>query len=265
MSLPVPDIREFVAPDTWRAIDFISDLHLEADHPRTVEALFHYLDTTPADAVFLLGDVFEVWVGDDALHEPGSFEAACCARLRDAALRRAIFFMHGNRDFLVGAGFTQATGIPVLQDPTVLVFAGRRWLLSHGDALCLADVPYQKFRAIARDPQWQAQLLARPLAERRAQGRSARTESEARKQAGTAFYGDVDGGATLQWLHAAHAHALIHGHTHLPADHALGEAIGGHALARHVLTDWDLEAPVPRAEALRLTAAGLERIRLVPR
>ncbi len=264
MSLSAPDIREFVAPGAWRTVDFISDLHLEADHPATVDAFSHYLDTTPADAVFLLGDLFEVWVGDDAIQEPGSFEAACCALLRRAASRKALYFMHGNRDFLVGAGFTEATGIPVLQDPTVLVFSGSRWLLSHGDALCLADVPYQKFRAMARDPQWQAQLLALPLAARRAQGRSARAESESRKQSGTAFYGDVDNAAAMQWLQAAQATALIHGHTHLPADHML-QAADGAALARHVLTDWDLSARTPRAEALRLTAAGLERICLVPR
>jgi len=264
MSLPVPDVREFFAPAGWRTVDFVSDLHLEAEHPATVDAFTGYLDATPADAVFLLGDLFEVWVGDDALQELGSFEQSIAAVLRRAASRIPLYFMHGNRDFLVGAGFTAATGIPVLEDPTVLVFAGQRWLLSHGDALCLDDVEYQKFRAVARNPQWQAQLLTRTLAERRAQGRSVRAESEARKQSGTGFYGDVDTGAAMQWLQAARAPALIHGHTHLPADHTLGEA-GGAVRTRHVLTDWDLAAQPPRAGALRLTAAGLERISLVPR
>lgn len=264
MTTAVPPIEELTAPSAWRTVDFVSDLHLEADQPATVDAFSRYLDTTPADAVFLLGDLFEVWVGDDAIQEPGSFEAACCALLRRAASRKALYFMHGNRDFLVGGGFTAATGIAVLGDPTVLAFAGRRWLLSHGDALCLDDREYQKFRAVARNPQWQAQLLARPLAERRAQGRSVRAESEARKQSGAGFYGDVDAAATLQWLQAARAQALIHGHTHLPADHALSAA-DSTALARHVLTDWDLSARPPRAGALRLTATGLERIGLAPR
>ncbi|ROR47962.1 UDP-2,3-diacylglucosamine hydrolase [Diaphorobacter nitroreducens] len=250
---------ELAAPAAWRTVDFISDLHLEPAQPATVRALRQYLHSTPADAVFLLGDLFEVWVGDDAIDEPGSFEGACCALLAQAAHARPLYFMHGNRDFLVGEGFTRHTGIPVLDDPTVLTFAGRRWLLSHGDALCLNDVEYQRFRILARNPQWQAQLLARPLHERRAQGRSARSESEARKQAGAAVYADVDSPAAIEWLRAAGAQALIHGHTHLPADHVLAPG-----LARHVLTDWDLDAHPPRAGVLRLTAEGLQRLPLVP-
>ena len=250
---------ELAAPAAWRTVDFISDLHLEPAQPSTVQTLRQYLHSTPADAVFLLGDLFEVWVGDDAIDEPGSFEGTCCALLAQAAHARPLYFMHGNRDFLVGEGFTRHTGIPVLADPTVLTFAGRRWLLSHGDALCLNDVEYQRFRILARNPQWQAQLLARPLHERRAQGRSARSESEARKQAGAAVYADVDSPAAIEWLRAAGAQALIHGHTHLPADHVLAPG-----LARHVLTDWDLDAHPPRAGVLRLTAEGLQRLPLVP-
>ncbi len=250
---------ELAAPAAWRTVDFISDLHLEPAQPSTVQALRQYLHSTPADAVFLLGDLFEVWVGDDAIDELGSFEGACCALLAQAAHARPLYFMHGNRDFLVGEGFTRHTGIPVLADPTVLTFAGRRWLLSHGDALCLNDLEYQRFRILARNPQWQAQLLARPLHERRAQGRSARSESEARKQAGAAVYADVDSPAAIEWLRAAGAQALIHGHTHLPADHVLAPG-----LARHVLTDWDLDAHPPRAGVLRLTAEGLQRLPLVP-
>ncbi|MGB3881276.1 MAG: UDP-2,3-diacylglucosamine diphosphatase [Diaphorobacter nitroreducens] len=259
MTPSVPPMDELAAPAAWRTVDFISDLHLEPAQPATVRALRQYLHSTPADAVFLLGDLFEVWVGDDAIDEPGSFEGACCALLAQAAHARPLYFMHGNRDFLVGEGFTRHTGIPVLDDPTVLTFAGRRWLLSHGDALCLNDVEYQRFRILARNPQWQAQLLARPLHERRAQGRSARSESEARKQAGAAVYADVDSPAAIEWLRAAGAQALIHGHTHLPADHVLAPG-----LARHVLTDWDLDAHPPRAGVLRLTAEGLQRLPLVP-
>ncbi|UOB07152.1 UDP-2,3-diacylglucosamine diphosphatase [[Acidovorax] ebreus] len=259
MTPSVPPMDELAAPAAWRTVDFISDLHLEPAQPSTVQALRQYLHSTPADAVFLLGDLFEVWVGDDAIDEPGSFEGTYCALLAQAAHARPLYFMHGNRDFLVGEGFTRHTGIPVLADPTVLTFAGRRWLLSHGDALCLNDVEYQRFRILARNPQWQAQLLARPLHERRAQGRSARSESEARKQAGAAVYADVDSPAAIEWLRAAGAQALIHGHTHLPADHVLAPG-----LARHVLTDWDLDAHPPRAGVLRLTAEGLQRLPLVP-
>lgn len=259
MTPTVPRFEELHAPSHWRTVDFISDLHLQATEPATVAAWRDYLQSTPADALFILGDLFEVWVGDDALDEPGSFEAYCCATLQAAARRLPVYFMHGNRDFLVGEGFTRHTGIPVLADPTVLTFAGRRWLLSHGDALCLNDVEYQRFRILARNPQWQAQLLARPLHERRAQGRSARSESEARKQAGAAVYADVDSPAAIEWLRAAGAQALIHGHTHLPADHVLAPG-----LARHVLTDWDLDAHPPRAGVLRLTAEGLQRLPLVP-
>ena len=256
MPPTVPRAEELTAAPAWRTVDFLSDLHLDPDHEATVQALAGYLAHTPADAIFLLGDLFEVWVGDDALAEPGSFESRCCALLAQAARQHALYFLHGNRDFLIGDGFARASGVALLPDPTVLAFAGQRWLLSHGDALCLDDVEYQRFRALARNPQWQSQLLARPLAERRAQGRSARSESEARKQTG-AVYADVDGPAALQWLRAARADALIHGHTHLPADHVLAPG-----LARHVLTDWDLEAAPPRAGVLRLTSEGVQRLPL---
>ena len=259
MQQAVPPMAELVAPAGWRTVDFLADLHLEPGQPATLQALRQYLESTPADAVFLLGDLFEVWVGDDAIDEPDSFEGACSALLAGAARQRPMYFMHGNRDFLVGAEFTRRTGVALLADPTVLQFLDQRWLLSHGDALCLNDVEYQRFRAVARNSAWQAQLLARPLHERRAQGRSARSESEARKQAGAAVYADVDSPAAIEWLRAAGAQALIHGHTHLPADHVLAPG-----LARHVLTDWDLDAHPPRAGVLRLTAEGLQRLPLVP-
>ena len=257
MTPAPPAAAELVAPPSWSAVDFISDLHLEPAQPQTLHALVHYLASTAADAVFILGDLFEVWVGDDAMDESGSFEAQCCQQLAPLARRLTIYFMHGNRDFLIGPGFTRHTGIQLLPDPTALVFAQQRWLLSHGDALCLDDVQYQEFRALVRQPQWQAQLLARPLAERRAQGRAVRSQSEARKQSGQAIYADVDAPSARAWLHAAQAQALIHGHTHLPADHPLGTD-----LTRHVLSDWDMQAPTARAQVLRLSQQGLQRINL---
>ena len=254
----VPPFEELAAPSHWRTVDFISDLHLQTSEPATVAAWLHYLQTTEADALFILGDLFEVWVGDDALHEPGSFEAQGCAALRAAAQRLPLYFMHGNRDFLAGPAFLAHCGITGLADPTVLAFGGHRLVLSHGDLLCLDDVDYQRFRVQARSAEWQERFLTQPLAMRRAQARGIRQESEARKQSG-AIYADVDGPAAIAWLTAAHAHTLIHGHTHQPASHILAPG-----LQRVVLSDWDATAQPPRAEVLRLTAEGLERVALPP-
>lgn len=257
-------MAELLAPPSWRTVDFISDLHLQASEPATFAAWQHYLESTPADAVFILGDLFEVWVGDDAiggdLHSPAAgFDARCAQVMGEAAGRLALFFMHGNRDFLVGQGLMDLCNATLLQDPTVLVFpadARRRWLLSHGDALCLGDTDYMQFRSQVRTAEWQRTFLARPLAERQAIARGLREQSEARKKSGVQ-YADVDTEAARQWLQAAGSHTLIHGHTHKPAVHDLG---GGYS--RVVLSDWDLAAPVPRAEVLRLTSAGLQRIAL---
>ncbi len=254
----MPRFEELVAPSHWRTVDFLSDLHLQASEPDTLAAWHHYLQTTPADALFILGDLFEVWVGDDALDDPGSFESQACALLQAASRQRALFFLHGNRDFLIGPGFARHTGATLLHDPTVLVWQGQRLLLSHGDALCLDDVDYQRFRVQARSVQWQEHFLAKPLAQRRAQARGIRAESEARKQSG-AVYADVDGPAAIAWLQAARATTLVHGHTHRPAEHALAPG-----LARVVLSDWDAAAQPPRADVLRLTPQGLERIAIVP-
>ena len=258
MTTTVPRFEELIAPSHWRTVDFISDLHLQASEPATVAAFAHYLRTTPADALFILGDLFEVWVGDDAIDEPGSFEAEGCALLRAASQRLPLFFMHGNRDFLAGSGFFARAGAAGLADPTVLVFGGQRIVLSHGDLLCLDDADYQRFRLQARSSAWQDAFLAQPLATRRAQARGIRQESEARKQSGTT-YADVDGPAAAAWLQAAGASTLVHGHTHRPADHLLAPG-----LTRVVLSDWDAAALPPRLETLRLSAAGLERIALGP-
>lgn len=254
----MPRFEELVAPSHWRTVDFLSDLHLQASEPDTLAAWHHYLQTTPADALFILGDLFEVWVGDDALDDPGSFESQACALLQAASRLRALFFLHGNRDFLIGPGFARHTGATLLHDPTVLVWQGQRLLLSHGDALCLDDVDYQRFRVQARSVQWQEHFLAQPLAQRRAQARGIRAESEARKQSG-AVYADVDGPAAIAWLQAAQATTLVHGHTHRPAEHTLAPD-----LRRVVLSDWDAAAHPPRADVLRLTPQGLERIAIVP-
>jgi UDP-2,3-diacylglucosamine hydrolase len=253
-AVAVPRIAELTAPPAWRTIEFISDLHLHAGEPATFDAWRHYMRDTSADAIFVLGDLFEVWVGDDAAAEPG-FAADCAAVLQAAAAHASVFFMHGNRDFLVGEGFLQSCGATLLADPTVLTFAGRRWLLTHGDLLCLGDTEYLRFREQVRAPSWQQAFLAKPLAERRAIAMSMRTQSESRKQSGAA-YADVDPAAAVAWMQAADAQTLIHGHTHRPADHAMP---GGQ---RIVLTDWDAAAVPPRMEALRLSAAGARRVPL---
>jgi UDP-2,3-diacylglucosamine hydrolase len=247
-------IAQYVAPAAWKAIDFISDLHLAGNMPRTFAAWAAHLQHTPADAVFILGDLFEVWVGDDA--RAGGFEQACVAELTQAARRRTLGFMAGNRDFLVGAQMLAESGVVALHDPSVLTAFGRRVLVTHGDALCLADVDYQRFRAEVRSPAWRSRFLALPLAERRSIARGLRDASEARKQQAPVPDGvDIDTPAALQWMHQADAPVLVHGHTHRPAT---GPLDAEHI--RHVLSDWDLEAVPGRAEVLRWSADGMVRL-----
>ncbi|MFZ4287352.1 UDP-2,3-diacylglucosamine diphosphatase [Variovorax sp. HJSM1_2] len=249
----VPNVQELVASTAWQTVEFISDLHLQASEPLTFAAWQQYLATTKADAVFILGDLFEVWVGDDAAAEPG-FEADCLKVLRTAAQHTALYFMCGNRDFLISDQIMRSCGVTLLEDPTALTFHGKRWLLSHGDALCLDDIDYQKFRQQVRNPQWQQAFLAQPLNVRQNIARQVRTQSEARHQTGGP-YADLDDQATRDWLRNANAQTMIHGHTHRPAQHALSEGF-----ERVVLSDWDLAASSPRAEVLQLTSSGLRRI-----
>ena len=247
------DIMELTAGPTWQAVDFISDLHLQVNEPATFHAWQRYMQTTPADAVFILGDLFEVWVGDDVLQAQG-FEHQCAQVIAQTAARVPTFFMHGNRDFLVGNGLMAACNTTLLNDPAVLSFNNQRWLLSHGDALCLDDTAYMAFRLQVRSVGWQQAFLAKPLAERQAIARGLRQQSEARKISG-AKYADVCAQAAKQLLLQANASTLIHGHTHQPATHDLNNG-----LQRVVLTDWDAAATPPRAEVLRLSSTGLQRI-----
>ena len=252
---------QLIAPAHWHTVEFISDLHLDPGEPATVQAWRDYLASSTADAIFLLGDIFEVWVGDDALLEPASFEAECASTLRATSAKRSLFFMVGNRDFLAGDAFLQATGMTGLADPTVLVWGERRIVLSHGDALCLDDMEYQKFRTISRSAAWQQQLLSQPLAVRRAIGKSARSESEQRKQS-AAPYADADTAMSTAWLEQAQAQWLIHGHTHRPAEHSLPPDAQGQARTRIVLSDWHIDSHVHRAEVLRVTQQGWQRLPL---
>ena len=254
-ALPsVPAAFELPVPTEWQRIEFISDLHLQAGEPRTVAAWLDYLTHTTADAVFMLGDLFEVWIGDDVLDDAQSFEARCCARLRALAAHRALYFMQGNRDFLTGPAFAERSGCTWLSDPTVLEFAGQRYLLSHGDALCLDDIDYQRFRAMARTRSWQEAFLRQPLEARRAQARGMRDQSSSHQRA-SMVYAELDRQACIDWLQSARASTLIHGHTHRPADHDLAPG-----LRRIVLSDWDLDATPARAQVLRLDRShGMQR------
>jgi UDP-2,3-diacylglucosamine hydrolase len=255
MSPTLPRFAELDAPANWRTVDFISDLHLQASEPATFDAWRRYMTATTADSVFILGDLFEVWVGDDVIALPG-FEADCAAVMHARAQRTPVFFMHGNRDFLVRDGLMAATGATLLHDPTVLVFNHQRFLLTHGDALCLDDHEYMVFRAQVRTPHWQQQFLAQPLVQRQAVARSLRDASESRKRAAS-DYADLDTAAARSWLTAAQASVMIHGHTHKPAEHDLS---GG--LQRVVLSDWDAVAQPQRLEVMRLDAGGLQRLAL---
>lgn len=240
---------ELQAPSRWQRVDFISDLHLHAHDMQTYSAWCDYLQNTNAHAIFILGDLFEVWVGDDVLTAlaPSSFEYQCVSALRAASARADVFIMQGNRDFLMGKALMQAAGCTLLDDPTVLEFSDQRWLLSHGDALCLDDTDYMQFRRMVRSADWQQIFLGKPLAERLEIARTMREASASRKSAEIS-YADVDTAAANGLLAQHHAQHMIHGHTHRPAVHDLG---AGHQ--RWVLSDWDLLALVPRAEVLRLT------------
>jgi UDP-2,3-diacylglucosamine hydrolase len=244
------------APLGWRVVDFISDLHLLASEFTTFASFENYLAQTPADALFILGDLFEVWVGDDLLHATGDTDAQfiqrCQRVLRAAASRMHIYFLHGNRDFLLCQAGAAQCGMQLMADPSVLDFDGRRWLVSHGDALCLDDVEYQQFRRLVRSSAWQADFLSKPLAERQLIARGLRDNSEARKSS-CASDADVDTQAARAWLRSTQASTLIHGHTHRPAEHVL-DAGTQPPLRRLVLSDWDATAQPPRLEVLRLQA-----------
>ena len=263
---------------TWHTVDFISDLHLQASEMGTFAAWQQYMQTTPASALFILGDLFEVWLGDDVLpagdidalstsaSNPFAFEARCAQALYATAQRMPVFYISGNRDFLLGADFLARTHMQSLNDPTVLTlpqFHGQTYLLTHGDALCLDDVQYQAFRSLARNPAWQAGILAKPLQERHALARQLREQSEAgqaqRVQAGLG-YSDVDQNAVTQWLQESGAQHMIHGHTHRPADHAVTGATAG--AQRYVMSDWEADAVPPRLQVLRVTAQGVRRLPL---
>jgi UDP-2,3-diacylglucosamine hydrolase len=243
---------EISAPADWHTVDFLSDLHLDRPGSPTLGAFAHYLQYSPASALMVLGDLFEAWVGDDALGLGGGLEQQVAAQLHQASKRMDIFILCGNRDFLMGPALMQACNARALQDPSVLQFANQRYLLTHGDALCLSDTDYLSFRSLARSAAWQEDFLKKPLAERQKLGLQMRAQSKAHqaasRQSGAAAWHDLDGPACLQSLQVAQADAMIHGHTHHPAVHQLAPG-----KTRWVLSDWDFESTPPRGDVLRLT------------
>lgn len=260
MTATVLPIQVIEAPESWRTVDFISDLHLQEKDTATFKVWQHYMASTSADAVFILGDLFEVWVGDDAAQKH-VFLKQCAAVLKDCASKRHVAFMRGNRDFLVGSDFLNACQVQDLQDPMVLRFANQNWLLSHGDEACLDDVDYQAFRRMVRQADWQQNFLAKPLPEREAIALHLRTQSQQHKSDPNSVYADVDPGWALAALKKTDCTCLLHGHTHQPADHVLA---GEGQLQRRVLSDWDVQSTKPRAEVLRWHSSGqVERLNLL--
>ncbi|MBK6980851.1 MAG: UDP-2,3-diacylglucosamine diphosphatase [Betaproteobacteria bacterium] len=215
---------------------FVSDLHLAEERPASTERFSRFLsETVPgADALYILGDLFEFWVGDDCLS--GGLPARIADLLRPVARNMPVYFMHGNRDFIVSSRFSAETGIRLLPDPTVIDLYGERVLLLHGDTLCTGDRAYLAFREQVRSPAWQAAALARPIEERIALARDMREQSEDAKEGKGAAIMDVTPEAVEAAFASAGCRVMIHGHTHRPARH-VHEANGGPCV-RWVLPDW---------------------------
>ncbi|MCG7598690.1 UDP-2,3-diacylglucosamine diphosphatase [Halomonas sp. McH1-25] len=217
-------------------IRLISDLHLHAGAPEIAEGFLRYLDERGrhAESLYILGDFFEAWIGDDY---QGEFEARIIAALKDVSdSGTQLYFMHGNRDFLIGEGFAQATGSTLLPDPSIVTLGDQRILLMHGDSLCTRDETYMKFRAMVRDPQWQAQILALPVEQRLELARSLRSQSGEASSNKAEDIMDVTPEDVVHEMAQHNVRTLIHGHTHRPAVHEL--QVAGDAAKRIVLGDW---------------------------
>jgi UDP-2,3-diacylglucosamine hydrolase len=216
---------------------FISDLHLTEERPEANERFIAFLEEKArnADALYILGDFFEYWIGDDDLGEP--FNAIVAGLLGDLTQKGVqVRLMHGNRDFLIGERFCAATGAKLLPDPSLVEIQGVKTLLMHGDTLCTDDLEYQAWRRQARDPVFQASFLAKPVAERRAAVEQMREKSKAVVKGKTTEIMDVNDGAVRHALRSHGVRRLIHGHTHRPGKHAV--EVDGERCERWVLPDW---------------------------
>lgn len=215
---------------------FISDLHLDDARPQITDLFVRFLadEARGADALYILGDLFESWIGDDDEAPLPSRVAQALRALRDNGV--PTWFIHGNRDFLLGADYAGRAGMTLLSDPTVLELQGEPTLLMHGDTLCTDDIEYQKFRTLVRNPAWQQQFLAKPLAERRAFAAQARGESRKQTATKASEIMDVNQWAVEATMRKLGVRRLIHGHTHRPATHRFD--LDGKAAERIVLGDW---------------------------
>lgn len=215
---------------------FISDLHLDAARPAIAAQFERFLeDIAPrSDALYILGDLFEYWVGDDSLALP--FQGRIGKALAAASADLKIAFMHGNRDFLVAQRFARETGIGLVADPQVVDLYGTRTLLLHGDTLCTDDTAYQAFRAQVRQPEWQSAMLARPLDERVTLAQGMRAGSEGAKLSKPMEIMDVAPAAVEKAFEESGCDVMIHGHTHRPGRHV--HRVGGRERIRWVLPDW---------------------------
>jgi UDP-2,3-diacylglucosamine hydrolase len=241
---------------------FVSDLHLDAERPQVTDLFLRFLqdEGRSASALYILGDLFEAWVGDDDPSEVGQAVARGVRALVDDGT--PVHFMHGNRDFLVGREYAARAGMQLLHDPSVVMLEGRPALLMHGDLLCTADTGYMAFRAQTRDPKWQAQFLAQPLAARIAFAAQAREQSRvaqsALKQAGTMeTITDVAPDTVDAYFAQYGVDLMIHGHTHRPAIHAL--EVADRACRRVVLGDWYDQGSVLRVEGGDVRLEALAR------
>lgn len=223
---------------------FISDLHLEADRPEIGEQFLAFLEAeaTDADALYILGDLFEYWIGDD---DPDPYYASMKEALASLTGRGVpVYFMHGNRDFMIGESFAAETGLRLMADPTIVNLYGRPVLLSHGDSLCTDDVKYQEVRKMTRNPAWQTAMLGRSVEERRAFAEQARSDSMAHGASIAEEIADVNQAAVEALLRRHEVLTLLHGHTHRPAIHEF--PLDGRPAMRIVLGDWYEQGSVVR-------------------
>ena len=231
-------------------IQLISDLHLSADDPALLDQFRQYAAPLESgDELYILGDLFEYWLGDDAVEFLGHLQAE---RLLSSIPDRGVQlnFLTGNRDFLLGKSFADRCGMNLIADEHILNIGAERILLMHGDSLCTDDVAHQQFRTMVRTPSWKKGFLEKSVVERDAMAKLARYHSEDSKAAKTSQIMDVNSRAVDEVMRAHRVRMLIHGHTHRPAVHEIGSADGGY---RIVLGDW---APGP--SWIRLSETGLE-------
>lgn len=236
---------------------FISDLHLQADMPRTTQAFFTFLTqyASRSRQLYLLGDIFEAWPGDDDMADPYNRKIVVALKqLSDQGVK--IFWMAGNRDFLVGSRFAVATGLRLLEDPYVTTIAGLQIVLTHGDAQCTDDDAYMQFRAQVREPDWQRNFLALPLTERKTIIASMRAGSRAAQRDKSYEIMDVNQNEVTKLFDSSGATIMIHGHTHRPACHVELDGHTAHARKRYVLSDWELDGDAPRGDWLVINLSG---------